>query len=129
MATLTPSNGIDGQQKLILPPPSMVAPPSPKDTERNGNVWLRIQFRTICEICVSMPLIGLVACFIVSMIFQFEHIQETACKVSYQSILINTINCQKTPKKWQCLASHTISDYLQNICFHALKRPSGMSYC
>jgi len=59
----------------------MVAPPSPKDTEKNGNVWLRIQFRTICEICVSMPLIGLVSCFIVSMIFQFEHIQETACKV------------------------------------------------
>lgn len=76
-----PSNGIDVQPKLISPPPPTMAPPSPKDTEKNGNVWLRIQFRTICEICVSMPLIGLVACFIVSMIFQFEHIQETACKV------------------------------------------------
>jgi len=75
---------MDGQPKQRLispPPPPTVAPPSPKATGENGNVWLRIQFRTVCEICVSMPLIGLVACFIVSMIFQFEHIQETACKV------------------------------------------------
>jgi len=75
---------MDGQPKQRLispPPPPTVAPPSPKATGENGNVWLRIKFRTVCEICVSMPLIGLVACFIVSMIFQFEHIQETACKV------------------------------------------------
>ena len=48
----------------------------------NGNVWFRMQFRTVCEICVLMPLLGLVACLIVALIFQFEHIQETACKVS-----------------------------------------------
>lgn len=52
----------------------------------NGNnkqekVWYCIQFRKLCEICLTMPLIGLMACLIIALIFQFEHIQETACRV------------------------------------------------
>jgi hypothetical protein len=45
-------------------------------------VWFRIKFRTVCEICLVMPLVGLVACLLIALAFQFEHIQETACKVS-----------------------------------------------
>jgi hypothetical protein len=35
----------------------------------------------LCEICLAMPLVGLVACLVIALLFQFEHIQETACKV------------------------------------------------
>lgn len=44
-------------------------------------VWVDIPFRTLCKICLATPLLGLVACLAVAVIFQFEHIQETACKV------------------------------------------------
>lgn len=67
---------------------------------KNGNekqqqpqqVWFRMQFRTVCEICLAMPLVGLVACLIVALLFQFDHIQETACKVS---ISANIWPCSK----------------------------------
>lgn len=53
-------------------------------------VWFRMQFRTVCEICLAMPLVGLVACLIVALLFQFDHIQETACKVgTYESLNIS----------------------------------------
>ena len=61
-----------------------MAPPTTgamKEVPRDNPVWFRMQFRTLAEICLLMPLIGLLACLIVALIFQFEHIQETACKV------------------------------------------------
>ncbi len=45
-------------------------------------IWYCVQFRRLCEICLAMPLVGLVACLAIALVFQFEHIQETACKVS-----------------------------------------------
>merc|ERR1712038_2120794 len=44
-------------------------------------VWYAVQFRRLCQICLVMPLIGLVGCLIVACAFQFGDIQETACKV------------------------------------------------
>jgi hypothetical protein len=44
-------------------------------------VWYAIQFRRLCQLCLVMPLIGLVGCLIIACIFQFSDIQETACKV------------------------------------------------
>ena len=62
-----------------------MAPPTAamKEVPRAENVWFRMRFRTLAEICLCMPLIGLLACLIVALIFQFEHIQETACKVRF----------------------------------------------
>lgn len=48
---------------------------------KNGRVWVRFSFRQLCQICLAMPLVGLVVCLLIAVIFQFEHIQETACKV------------------------------------------------
>ena len=45
-------------------------------------VWYCVQFRRLCQICLVMPLIGLVGCLCIACIFQFGDIQETACKVS-----------------------------------------------
>ena len=95
---------ISGENQLLQMPKHPLIPPQPspsitsscdnfrKDmaskraepypSSDNGNVWFRMQFRTVCEICVLMPLLGLVACLIVALLFQFDHIQETACKVS-----------------------------------------------
>ena len=61
----------------------------PVVVSRDKNVWFRMQFRTLAEICLLMPLLGLAACLIVALIFQFEHIQETACKV----IILSLIEC------------------------------------
>jgi len=52
-----------------------------KSTAPSSDVWFCMKFRTLAEICLMMPLLGLVACLIVALLFQFEHIQETACKV------------------------------------------------
>ena len=46
--------------------------------------WFDIKLRTVCEFAVLMPLGGLVVCLITALTFQFEHIQETACKVSFK---------------------------------------------
>ena len=45
-------------------------------------VWYAVQFRRLCQICLVMPLIGLVGCLCIACVFQFGDIQETACKVS-----------------------------------------------
>lgn len=45
-------------------------------------IWYCVQFRRLCQICLAMPLIGLVSCFLIAVLFQFGDIQETACKVS-----------------------------------------------
>ena len=47
-------------------------------------VWYCVQFRRLCQLCLAMPLLGLVGCLIVACIFQFADIQETACKVGKQ---------------------------------------------
>jgi len=52
-----------------------------KSTAPSSDVWFCMKFRTLAEICLLMPLLGLAACLIVALLFQFEHIQETACKV------------------------------------------------
>jgi len=44
-------------------------------------VWYAVQFRRLCQLCLVMPLIGLVGCLLVACAFQFGDIQETACKV------------------------------------------------
>jgi len=44
-------------------------------------IWFCVKFRRLCEVCLAMPLIGLVTCLAIAVIFQFEHIHETACKV------------------------------------------------
>ena len=51
-------------------------------SENNSGIWFSIKFKTVCQFCVLMPLGGLVLCLMNALIFQFEHIQETACKVS-----------------------------------------------
>jgi len=90
MSSLTPTNNSDGECNSLSSSKGPSIPPQPPPTllktnianeKKDGNVWFCMQFRTVCEICVLMPLIGLVACLIVGLIFQFEHIQETACKV------------------------------------------------
>eukprot|EP00094_Tigriopus_californicus_P006057 TCALIF_05833-PA protein Name:"Similar to CG7990 Post-GPI attachment to proteins factor 2-like (Drosophila melanogaster)" AED:0.06 eAED:0.06 QI:0/0.75/0.8/1/0.75/0.8/5/515/362 len=48
---------------------------------KNARIWVRFSFRQLCQICLAMPLVGLVVCLLIAVIFQFEHIQETACKV------------------------------------------------
>lgn len=53
----------------------------PDNATTTEKVWFNIKFRKICEFCVLMPLGGLVVCLITALIFQFEHIQETACQV------------------------------------------------
>ena len=55
----------------------------PNNATTTEKVWFNIKFRTVCEFCVLMPLGGLVVCLITALIFQFEHIQETACQVSH----------------------------------------------
>ncbi len=45
-------------------------------------VWLTLRFRRVCQLCLAAPLAGLLVCLAVAVAFQFEHIQETACKVS-----------------------------------------------
>ena len=50
-------------------------------SENNSGIWFCIKFRTVCKFCVLMPLGGLVLCLMNALIFQFDHIQETACKV------------------------------------------------
>jgi hypothetical protein len=52
---------------------------------RPVRVWFVVQFRLLCQICLVLPLAGLVACLIVAVIFQFGDIQETACKVRNDS--------------------------------------------
>lgn len=46
-------------------------------------IWYCIHFMRLCQICLAMPLIGLVACLLIAVIFQFGDIQETACKVRH----------------------------------------------
>ena len=53
-----------------------------KSSENKIACWFDIKLRTICEFAVVMPLGGMVICLITALTFQFEHIQETACKVS-----------------------------------------------
>ena len=50
-------------------------------------VWYAVQFRRLCQLCLVMPLIGLVGCLLVACAFQFGDIQETACKVSFISLM------------------------------------------
>ncbi len=69
------------------------------DAEGNGNggrsssrnaapvVWFVVQFRQLCQVCLAAPLLGLVLCLLMAVAFQFEHIQETACKVSEDNLL------------------------------------------
>ena len=49
---------------------------------RPVQVWFVLPFRLLCQICLALPLAGLVACLLVAVVFQFGDIQETACKVS-----------------------------------------------
>ena len=41
-----------------------------------------VPFRLLCQICLALPLAGLVACLLMAVVFQFGDIQETACQVS-----------------------------------------------
>ena len=50
-------------------------------------VWYAVQFRRLCQLCLVMPLIGLVGCLLVACAFQFGDIQETACKVTLISLI------------------------------------------
>ena len=45
-----------------------------------------VPFRLLCQVCVALPLAGLVACLAVAVAFQFADIQETACKVREREI-------------------------------------------
>ena len=51
-------------------------------THRPVQVWFVLPFRLLCQICLTLPLAGLVACLLIAVVFQFGDIQETACKVS-----------------------------------------------
>ena len=55
-----------------------------KSSENKISCWFDIKLRTVCEFAVAMPLGGMVICLITALMFQFEHIQETACKVSFK---------------------------------------------
>ena len=72
-----------------LPAPKALATPSTgplgvaSSSTATPEVWVDLPFRTLCKICLATPLLGLVACLCVAVIFQFAHIQETACKVSH----------------------------------------------
>ena len=57
-----------------------------KSSENKIACWFEIKLRTICEFAVVMPLGGMLICLITALTFQFEHIQETACKVSFEKI-------------------------------------------
>ena len=48
-------------------------------------MWFVLPFRLLCQICLTLPLTGLVACLLIAVVFQFGDIQETACKVSTYS--------------------------------------------
>ena len=54
-------------------------------THRPVQVWFVLPFRLLCQICLTLPLAGLVACLLIAVVFQFGDIQETACKVSTYS--------------------------------------------
>ena len=43
--------------------------------------WYKLTFRSMCEFCLAMPLVGLLLCLTIACLFQFGDIQETACKV------------------------------------------------
>ncbi len=62
--------------------------------ERQSRVWFALSFRKIGEVCLAMPLVGLVACFLIAVIFQFGDIQETACKVRMTRVSNpSVVNC------------------------------------
>ena len=48
---------------------------------RPVQVWFVVPFRLLCQICLALPLAGLVACLLMAVVFQFGDIQETACQV------------------------------------------------
>ena len=50
-------------------------------------IWYCVHFTRLCQICLAMPLLGLVACLLIAVIFQFGEIQETACKVRFEEHL------------------------------------------
>ena len=54
-----------------------------KRLQQNFQIWYCVQFRRLCQLCLVMPLIGLLGCLCIACIFQFGDIQETACKVIY----------------------------------------------
>lgn len=45
-------------------------------------MWFRLCFRDLCYFCLATPMFGLSLCLSILVIFQFEYIQEHACKVS-----------------------------------------------
>ena len=79
MAATTANNGC----KSATTPSSAAAPAAA--THRPVQVWFVLPFRLLCQICLTLPLAGLVACLLIAVVFQFGDIQETACKVSTHS--------------------------------------------
>jgi len=50
--------------------------------QQHQQVWYSLPFRTVCELCLAMPIFGLLGCLLIACLFQFGDIQETACKVT-----------------------------------------------
>lgn len=46
-------------------------------------VYIKVSFRQLCLVTVSLPLCALVVCFITAYIFQPDEIHETHCRVRY----------------------------------------------
>ncbi|XP_026480303.1 LOW QUALITY PROTEIN: post-GPI attachment to proteins factor 2-like [Ctenocephalides felis] len=53
------------------------------DTCEKGKVmvFLRMSFRDLCIVTVSLPLISLLICFVTAYVFQYDDIHETHCRV------------------------------------------------
>ena len=72
------------QEQQLSPPPadSGAACGAPhRQLAPSVQIWYCVHFMRLCQICLAMPLVGLVACLLMAVIFQFGDIQETACKV------------------------------------------------
>ena len=76
-------------------------------THRPVQVWFVLPFRLLCQICLTLPLAGLVACLLIAVVFQFGDIQETACKVSTYSAWEGVLDFSVSHSSlWVLIASH-----------------------
>ena len=87
-ATTRYQHATSSQQQCSSHPTSQITPTADDGTHQQQlaptvQIWYCVHFMRLCQICLAMPLIGLVACLLIAVIFQFGDIQETACKVRY----------------------------------------------
>ncbi|XP_064637466.1 post-GPI attachment to proteins factor 2-like isoform X2 [Lineus longissimus] len=105
------SNGISSGQEVDIPP---------KDQEKVEDLLLRLPFKPFAIVTVSLPLFSMLFCFVTAVIFQYDQVNLTVCKVQNFIPSISAVT-GVSPQRyvWRiCIALHSTPRFAVGIMYY-----------